>query len=131
MTENNRRNFLKGIAAVGSLGVFAYGYGDTLGEMITPTYKEKNPVPTDLDSEVKTVSTLCQACNTRCGIKVRVVDGRAVKINGNPYHPNTTKWEPVKYDTPVSETRGLNTPLCSKAQGALQWTYDPFRIKTP
>ncbi|HEY4699054.1 MAG TPA: molybdopterin-dependent oxidoreductase [Nitrososphaerales archaeon] len=132
MTENNRRNFLKGIAAVGSLGVFAYGYSDTLGEMITPTrYKEKNPVPTDLDSEAKTVSTLCQACNTRCGIKVRVVDGRAVKINGNPYHPNTTAWEPVKYDTPVSETRGLNTPICSKAQGALQWTYDPFRIKTP
>jgi len=131
MTENNRRTFLKGIAAVGSLGVFAYGYGDTLGEMITPTYRTKNPVPTDLESEGKTVTTLCQSCNTRCGIKVRVVDGRAVKINGNPYHPNTTKWEPVKYDTPVSETRGFNTPICLKGQEGMHWTYDPYRIKTP
>ncbi|MEW6203573.1 MAG: twin-arginine translocation signal domain-containing protein, partial [bacterium] len=33
------------------------------------------------------VSSICFQCHARCGIRVRVVDGLAVKIEGNPLHP--------------------------------------------
>ncbi len=129
--STNRRTFLKGLAAVGSLSVFTYGYGETLSEMVTPVYHRKEPVPIDFDKNGKTVATLCQSCNTRCGIRVRVADGRAVKINGNPYHPNTMKWEPIDYATPVADTIGMNSIICLKGQEGMHWAYDPYRIKTP
>jgi len=42
---------------------------------------------------------------------VRVVDGRAVKLEGNPLHP-------------INQGR-----LCPKGQSGLQFLYDPDRIK--
>jgi anaerobic selenocysteine-containing dehydrogenase len=57
--------------------------------------------------------TICQQCQAGCGILVRVVDGRAVKIDGNPLHPIS------------------NGKICPKAQAGLQVLYDPDRIKGP
>src|SRR3990170_1610818 len=59
------------------------------------------------------VPSVCLQCPAGCGILVRVVDGRAVKIEGNPLHP-------------INEGR-----LCPKGQIGLQILYDPDRIKTP
>src|SRR5690349_5693373 len=36
-----------------------------------------------------TLYTVCMYCNTGCGIKVKVLDGIAVKIDGSPYNPWT------------------------------------------
>ena len=36
-----------------------------------------------------TLYTVCLNCNTGCGIKVKIIDGVAVKIDGNPYNPFT------------------------------------------
>jgi len=61
----------------------------------------------------KQVAGVCLQCPAACGIMVRVVDGRAVKIEGNPEHPiNLGK-------------------LCPKGQAGLQFLYDPDRIKGP
>jgi anaerobic selenocysteine-containing dehydrogenase len=57
--------------------------------------------------------SVCQACPGGCGILVRVVDDRAVKIEGNPLHP-------------LNKGR-----LCPKGQAGLQLLYSPNRIKTP
>src|SRR5574341_2403022 len=35
------------------------------------------------------ISTVCLNCNTGCGIKVKIMEGVAVKIDGNPYNPFT------------------------------------------
>src|SRR5512143_1778949 len=35
------------------------------------------------------ISTVCLGCNTGCGIKVKLLGGVAVKIDGNPYNPFT------------------------------------------
>ncbi len=58
-------------------------------------------------------STVCQQCQAGCGLLVRIVDGRAVKIEGNPLHPIN------------------NGKICPKAQAGLQVLYDPDRIKGP
>ncbi len=59
------------------------------------------------------VPSICQACPGGCGLLVRVVDERAVKIEGNPVHPLN---------------RGK---VCSKGQAGLQYLYNPNRIKSP
>lgn len=61
----------------------------------------------------KWVSTSCLNCATRCATRVRVVNGRAVKITGNPL-------------SQVSE--GEN---CARAHIGLQVLYDPGRVTTP
>src|SRR3990170_7102933 len=37
--------------------------------------------------EEKWVASSCGMCPAGCGIRVRVMEGRAVKIEGNPEHP--------------------------------------------
>jgi anaerobic selenocysteine-containing dehydrogenase len=59
------------------------------------------------------VPTTCQACPGGCGILVRVVDDRAVKIEGNPIHPLN---------------RGK---VCPKGQAGLQMLYSPDRVRGP
>ncbi|MCL5025513.1 MAG: molybdopterin-dependent oxidoreductase [Chloroflexi bacterium] len=59
------------------------------------------------------VPSVCLQCDGGCGIMVRVIDGRAIKIEGNPSYP---------------VNRGK---LCPKGQAALQVLYDPDRIKWP
>ncbi len=61
----------------------------------------------------KWIQSVCQACPGGCGILVRVVDGKAVKIEGNPAHP-------------VNRGR-----LCPVGQAGLQILYNPDRIKEP
>jgi anaerobic selenocysteine-containing dehydrogenase len=81
-----------------------------------------------LTNPVNQVYSVCQQCNTQCGIKVKLLDGVAVKIEGNPYSP----WNLVphiKYDTPIAEMGAFDAPLCPKGQAGLQSAYDPFRIR--
>ena len=61
----------------------------------------------------KWVATSCLNCPTRCATRVRVADGKAVKITGNPL-------------SQVSE--GEN---CPRAHIGLQVLYDPERINSP
>ncbi len=129
--NEDRRNFLKGLVAVGSLAVFGAGFSPTVAEIFIPSYKRVDSNPTELDANRKIVYSLCLACNTRCGIRVRVADGRAVKIDGNPYHPNNTRWNPIPYNTPVNESLSQSGVLCLKGQEGIHWTYDPYRIRVP
>lgn len=73
------------------------------------------------------IYSICQQCNTQCGIKVKLLDGVAVKIDGNPFSP----WNLVPhldYATPVSDTAAVDAPLCPKGQAGLQTAYDPYRL---
>ncbi|RMG59915.1 MAG: hypothetical protein D6722_21570, partial [Bacteroidetes bacterium] len=50
----------------------------------------------------KIVRTVCLGCHSACGLQVKVSQGMAVKVEGNPYHPNTR--EPhLPYETEPSE----------------------------
>ena len=59
------------------------------------------------------VTSLCRQCPGGCGIRVRLIGDRPVKIEGNPLHP---------------VNRGA---LCPKGQAGLMSLNDPDRIKGP
>src|SRR3990172_4461319 len=68
-----------------------------------------------LNEAANQIYSICQQCNTQCGIKVKLLDGVAVKIDGNPFSP----WNLVPhlaYNTPVAETARFDAPLCPKGQ---------------
>jgi anaerobic selenocysteine-containing dehydrogenase len=58
-------------------------------------------------------ASICRQCPAGCGILVRVSEGRAKKIEGNPLHP-------------VNRGR-----LCARGQAALQDHYHPDRVRQP
>lgn len=59
------------------------------------------------------VPTVCRICPAGCGVLARVINGRVVKIEGNPAHP-------LNQGKP-----------CPRAQAALQVLYDPDRPQGP
>lgn len=71
--------------------------------------------------------TVCLQCNTGCGIKVKLLDGLAVKIDGNPYSP-WTLWPYLPYKTSPSESAAVDGSICPKGQSGIQTLYDPYRI---
>jgi anaerobic selenocysteine-containing dehydrogenase len=58
-------------------------------------------------------ATACRGCDAGCGVVVRVVEGRAKKVEGNPGHP---------------VNRGK---LCARGQAAVQEPYHPDRLRGP
>ena len=58
-------------------------------------------------------ASVCSQCPAGCGVVVRVSEGRAKKIEGNPLHP---------------VNRGK---LCARGQAALQALYHPERLSRP
>jgi thiosulfate reductase/polysulfide reductase chain A len=73
--------------------------------------KEKDLVRTGERSKI--VYSTDSMCPSECGITVRVQDGVAKKIYGNPH------------------TLINNGTFCAKGAAGLQMTYSPYRIKTP
>lgn len=64
-------------------------------------------------AEESIVKTTCALCPSGCGLDVRVVNGKAVKVEGNPLHP-------------------LNQGVCClKGQTSLEVLYSPERIQRP
>jgi len=104
----NRRTFLKLSVCTGA----AVGASQIIRQSGTdaalPTEKTSQRV-----LEEKWITTSCLNCPARCGIRVRVVNGKAVKITGNRY-------------SLVSEGK-----ICPRAHVGLQVLYDPGRILSP
>jgi len=104
----NRRSFLKVSTIVGA-GIIT-GAGITTPEIMAAVSPKKKPPEPLLE---KWVATSCLNCPASCATRVRVVNGKAVWITGNPLSR-----------TSVGKT-------CPRAQIGLQVLYDPDRIKTP
>jgi len=73
------------------------------------------------------IYTVCLQCNTGCGIKVKLLEGIAAKIDGNPYSP-WTLWPHPPYEIPVRDMAKVEGALCPKGQAGIQTAYDPYRI---
>jgi anaerobic selenocysteine-containing dehydrogenase len=73
------------------------------------------------------IYSVCQQCNTNCGMKVKISEGMVAKIDGNPYSPWTLTPQ-ISYETPLSEAALIDGSLCPKGQAGLQALYDPYRI---
>lgn len=103
----NRRQFLQ-LGAAASAAVYLGGrtlYAkelDTGGRSVSRQGKARQVIPSS-----------CFQCTTVCGILGFVEDGRVVKIEGNPAHPNN---------------RGL---ICAKGQAGVNQLYDAQRVLYP
>jgi len=104
----DRRTFLKWSAFTGA----AVGASKIIGQFDTPV---ASPLQKNFDKtfEERWIATSCLNCPARCSTRVRVVNGKAVKITGNPF-------------SQVSEGK-----ICPRAHIGLQVLYDPGRIGTP
>lgn len=105
----SRRRFLRGsAAALGALTVAKPSLAGVtrglrrLGARL-PWYRQ---TPT-------TTYNYCDMCPWRCGVVVKSVGGRVVKIDGNPKDP---------------KSRGM---LCARGQAGVSFLYDPDRLKQP
>ena len=71
-------------------------------------------LPEDLVTGVDNwYATLCRECSAGCGVVVRIIEGRAKKIEGNPLHP-------------INQGK-----LCARGQSPVQAVYHPDRIRRP
>lgn len=104
-----RRDAIKVGAAAGVGGYLVFRFGG-FNSLLQPASVTGYSPGSGTESRIPSV---CLQCPAGCGILVRVVDGRAVKIEGNPKHP-------------INLGR-----LCPKGQIGLQILYDPDRIKQP
>ena len=121
----SRRDFLKFSGLTGLSAAFL-GSMPHVEEVFARAQGETGSAYNLIDP-INQVYSVCQQCNTQCGIKVKIVEGVAVKIEGNPYSP----WNMVphmKYETPLADMGAIDAPLCPKGQAGLQTAYDPFRI---
>ncbi|MFQ5428337.1 MAG: molybdopterin-dependent oxidoreductase [Thermodesulfobacteriota bacterium] len=108
-----RRDFLKYIG-LGGAGVVL---GGVFGNASRPPGAKLIPYLIPPDDIIPGVgawySSLCTQCPAGCGTVVKVMEGRAKKVEGNPLHP-------------VNKGK-----LCARGQAGLQALYNPDRIKAP
>ncbi|MGB5845938.1 MAG: twin-arginine translocation signal domain-containing protein, partial [Anaerolineales bacterium] len=101
----SRRDFLK---IAGGAGVLT-GVSPSIRQLVLEPYVQ--PPEEILPGQATWYASTCRQCPAGCGIIVRVINGRAKKIEGNPLHP-------------------LNQgKLCSRGQAGLQVLYNPDRLK--
>ncbi len=108
MVKISRRNFLKFSFSSAALA----GLSGPLSGCFGPP-PEAPRQDTRTLSPVITIPSTCQLCPAGCGILGEVVDGRLVKIKGNPKHPNNLG------------------KICARGYAGINLLYDPDRLLYP
>ena len=129
--EFTRRSFLKWTSALAGAAI-ASGmiWDDKLGLFREAAAQEKYL------KEGEWIYSNCNMCGGQSGIKVKVVNGRAVKIEGMS-NPNNIANISANYDKVIKDMAVLYNDkdaagrLCSKGNSGLRSLYDPDRLKTP
>ena len=105
----SRRDFLKlsgTIASVATLGEM------TIGNPVTSLI-EKGFAQQTQPVQDQWIPTSCYMCDSNCAIRVHVVNGVPVKIEGDPTSPD-------------SEGR-----ICARSNAGIMQLYNPYRVKNP
>jgi len=109
MSDVSRRKFLTVLGGTGAAVAAASGCTEPAEKLI--------PFLVPIEDQTPGISTwyatTCRECPAGCGLHVRVREGRAVKIEGNPDHP-------------VNHGK-----LCARGQAGLQGLYNPDRVRGP
>jgi tetrathionate reductase subunit A len=132
MAEQNgtsRRKFLKQGAIAGCGALAASQIDGPLALIGRAEAGELGPAELyQLNQVENTLYTACLNCNTGCGIKVKVLDGVAVKIDGSAYNPFTMVPH-LPMATDLATAAKLDGGVCPKGQAGHQGAYDPYRIR--
>ena len=123
----SRKEFigLAGVAGLSSGALLGEGFGKKILPALADTDKKADY---GLNKPKNIINSVCLQCNTGCSIKVKILDGLAVKIDGNPYSP-WTMWPHIPYKTPLSVAAAIDGHICPKGQSGIQTLYDPYRIR--
>ncbi len=126
--EISRRCFLKGSAAVLGGAMLASHAARALelvrrAEAGTLSAEEAYA----LSKPENILYTSCLQCNTGCGIKVKLYEGLAVKIDGSAYSPFSLV-PSLPMSVPPREAAAIDSAICPKGQAGVQTLYDPYRI---
>lgn len=108
--EFTRRDFLK-LGAMGAATAVMAGCQSPRSWVTLEPYVR--PPEQELAGLATWFASTCRQCPAGCGIVVRIMNGRALKIEGNPDHPLN---------------RGK---LCGRGQAGLQVLYNPDRLVGP
>jgi len=76
----------------------------------------------------ETIFSTCQMCGGQSGIMCRVIDGKLVKIDPNPYNPNN--FSNISSDF-FANVEKEGTCICPKGNAGIATLYDKDRIKKP
>jgi anaerobic selenocysteine-containing dehydrogenase len=105
----NRRTFLNiSLLTAATAGLAGCGY-TTQGPMVSQAFMPEFYLP----GIAQWYATACNECSGGCGLAVRIIGGRAKKVEGIPTHPIN---------------HGAH---CMKAESALQHLYNPDRLRGP
>ncbi len=127
--EISRRSFLKGSAAVLGGAMLASHAARALSLIRRAEAGTLSPEEAYALSRPENILyTACLQCNTGCGIKVKLYEGLAVKIDGSAYSPFSLV-PSVPMSMPPREAAGIDAAICPKGQSGVQTVYDPYRIR--
>lgn len=102
----SRRSFIKASAATGAAVAAGSGLSFELKALAASTGAQGN-------GQGQWLPATCQGCTSWCSTQVYVINGRAIKVRGNPH-------------SKVNVGAG-----CPRSHLAIQQVYDPDRIRTP
>nr|MBI2905729.1 molybdopterin-dependent oxidoreductase [Chloroflexota bacterium] len=106
MTEFSRRDFLK----LSGVTMGAVMLNQFLPPPVAEAARRAGQIAADGDGYL---TTMCEMCVWRCGVRAKVSKGRVVKLEGNPDHPHSLG------------------KLCARGQSGIMTTYDPDRVLYP
>ncbi len=105
-----RRAFLKSSVVTGTAGMLLDACAPPGSEQIIPLLVPEEPFVPGVE---ELLATTCFECPGGCGLLARKIDGRVVKVEGNPSHPIA---------------RGGS---CARGQALPQALYHPDRLREP
>lgn len=106
--EYSRREFI----GMAGMGIAIAGTVAAIAQPVVTEVMEGGPPPVPQGEETW-AKTVCQICPAGCGLDVRRIDNRVVKVEGNPLH------------------RLNHGRVCPKAHANTQVLYDPDRLQAP
>ena len=104
-----RRDFLK-LLGISGVAATLPGCSSDSPRTLIPYLIPANEI---IPGQATWYATVCRECPAGCGMLVKTMEGRAIKVEGNPDHP-------------VNRGR-----LCARGQASLQGLYNPDRIRQP
>ncbi len=121
-SRSGRREFFKTTALLGGVAI-----ATTAGAKIASASFGRKKVDYTLNNSENIIYSVCLQCHTDCPIKVKLQDGVAVKIDGNPYSIQTLNPE-IPFSTNIDTASKIDSGICPKGQAGIQSLYDPYRL---
>ncbi len=125
----SRRDFIKASAVLGGCALFA-GHMEKVRAILDGVAfaaEDGQGFAYRLADPENILYTTCLQCHIRCDLKVKLLDGVIVKIDGSPYSAQNLMPN-LSYETTPTEAASADGKICPRGQAGIQTMYDPYRL---